>query len=342
MFLGRQWLGGGGGGGQEILDTPLSNFDIIGVPTQAWSSGFFSGFFCCENVVPSCLLSIFCPCLVFSQVIVRAQIPLFIGIKNSIDIFRGKSGFGAFIDYFNVSVILSVTLLLLITLVELSSLWKTFFSLLLIIVFLQFASASGHLRTAFKEKYQLPGLFPPGSEVFDMFCDIPVSVCCMPCSLSQMMRHLFQYDTLDTPLGLYMSDPSSLPPLRPTPTDEEASIAGMGGGIVSRPARADTAGLFWQYDTRHPDRSDQSGTAHRQEELRRRQEAQLFSTSATPIPSAPLSSSRPATSPIPSISADPVPTTAIPYTPYTPYTVMQEPRVSDGDVYNADGSRAQR
>lgn len=237
MFLGRQWLGGGGGGGQEILDTPLSNFDIIGVPTQAWSSGFFSGFFCCENVVPSCLLSIFCPCLVFSQVIVRAQIPLFIGIKNSIDIFRGKSGFGAFIDYFNVSVILSVTLLLLITLVELSSLWKTFFSLLLIIVFLQFASASGHLRTAFKEKYQLPGtslcafnphspallsplssarlvpcspstfyplflityhlspstyriyssgLFPPGSEVFDMFCDIPVSVCCMPCSLSQV------------------------------------------------------------------------------------------------------------------------------------------------------------
>lgn len=54
-----------------------------------------------------------------------------------------------------------------------------------------------------------------------------------------MARHVFQYDHMDAPLGLYFSDPSILPPLRPTAEQQEQAI----GGIFERPAVADLAGL---------------------------------------------------------------------------------------------------
>jgi hypothetical protein len=83
-----------------------------------------------------------------------------------------------------------------------------------------------------------------------------------------MARHVFQYDRMDT-LGLYFSDPSGLPPLRPL--DDEAA----GGDIFQRPARADTAGLHWANQQRHPGVRDNSGAAHRQQDLLQRQVQQL-------------------------------------------------------------------
>jgi len=57
--------------GQENLDRPASNFDVAGIPTGQWSSGLFE---CYKNIVPSCLLSFLCPCVMLAQVIVRAQV----------------------------------------------------------------------------------------------------------------------------------------------------------------------------------------------------------------------------------------------------------------------------
>ena len=86
-----------------------------------------------------------------------------------------------------------------------------------------------------------------------------------------MARHVFQYDKMDTKLGLFVSDPSTLPPLRPTDIE-----TGHGTGTpYERPARADTAGLTWTYDGAHPDARDNTGAAHRQQEIYERQQAQM-------------------------------------------------------------------
>ena len=73
-------------GGLQELDTPLNNFDVagnytiefdlfvlnlvnfvLGIPSGGeFSSGLFG---CFENIVPSCILSFFCPCIMFAQVI---------------------------------------------------------------------------------------------------------------------------------------------------------------------------------------------------------------------------------------------------------------------------------
>jgi len=56
-----------------------------------------------------------------------------------------------------------------------------------------------------------------------------------------MLRHVFQYDKMDTPPGLFLGDPSSLPPLRASPEQLE-------GGQFERPRTADEAGLSWTDD----------------------------------------------------------------------------------------------
>lgn len=101
--------------------------------------------------------------------------------------------------------------------------------------------------------------------------------------LLQMARHVFQYDKMDTDVGLYMSDPSALPPLRPT--EEQAS--GAQQGAFERPAIADEAGL-----QRHRGPHPNSGAAHRQQAIERRQREEMLRDSATPTtatvgPSAP-------------------------------------------------------
>eukprot|EP01037_Dinobryon_pediforme_P048103 gene48103-62853_t len=59
-----------------------------------------------------------------------------------------------------------------------------------------------------------------------------------------MARHVFQYERISPPLGLFLGDPSALPPLGDAP-GQVASISSAGG---ERPLRADTAGLIWTVD----------------------------------------------------------------------------------------------
>lgn len=101
-----------------------------------------------------------------------------------------------------------------------------------------------------------------------------------------MARHVFQYDRMDRPLGLFLGDPYHLPPL--PPLDEEI----MGGTNFERPLRADEAGLgiYEQENLRR-----HTGAAHRQQEILAQQRQQVFRTqnnaapvvvSATPVPAA--------------------------------------------------------
>ncbi|RYY73251.1 hypothetical protein EON63_20115 [archaeon] len=140
----------GGNEGEEALDRPITNFDVIGIPTGAWSSGFFA---CHENILPSCLLSFFCPCVQWSQVVVRAQIPLLIGLKNSFPCSRQHSGYGMFIEFFFWSVCIAIGLILVLVFVKISShILLVFLGLVIAVVVLVLAFLVGHSRTAFKEK----------------------------------------------------------------------------------------------------------------------------------------------------------------------------------------------
>ena len=97
-----------------------------------------------------------------------------------------------------------------------------------------------------------------------------------------MSRHVFQYDRLDTPLGIFFSDPSILPPLRPL--DSETS------SVFVRPARADQAGLHWTTDAAHPLAQDNRGRAHREQGLVRDQVQQLRGSSAPTATATPVGS----------------------------------------------------
>lgn len=134
---------------QENLDRPFSNFDIAGVPTKQWSSGFFEFY---QNLVPSCLLSCFCPCLLFAQVVIRAQIPFFIALKNSFSCIRGVSGCGFFFDIFLWLIVLIAGSIFLVFSVKLPAIVKYFFALLGLICIMMFLFINGHLRTAFRMK----------------------------------------------------------------------------------------------------------------------------------------------------------------------------------------------
>lgn len=59
------FLYGPGAHGDEYLDRPPSNFDVGGIPQGKWSSGLFA---CHQNIMPSCFMSFFCPCIMFGQV----------------------------------------------------------------------------------------------------------------------------------------------------------------------------------------------------------------------------------------------------------------------------------
>lgn len=142
---------GGHNGGPEQLDRPVTNFDTIGVPTKEWSSGFFS---CFQNIMPSCVMSFLCPCVMFGQVVIRAQIPIFISLKNSFT-FCGPqtSGYGKCVDYFFWTLVLGAGLIALLLLVELeSSLLVTFLVIMTIVVLAPFIYLNGILRNAFREK----------------------------------------------------------------------------------------------------------------------------------------------------------------------------------------------
>lgn len=140
----------GGPTGQERLDQPLSNFDIIGIPTGTWSTHLFA---CWENIVPSCVVSFCCPCIMWAQIAIRAQIPLFIGIKNSCAWGRSRTGYGIFVDVFFWT--LAISLMCIIVAATVSAVSYSLRYLLYVIgiaLLCGFAFVIGHTRTAFRDK----------------------------------------------------------------------------------------------------------------------------------------------------------------------------------------------
>lgn len=139
----------GGPEGQEALDQPITNFDVIGIPTGRWSSSLLA---CFDNLAPSCIMSCFFPCIQWGQVVVRAQIPLLIGLKNSLPCWRGNSGYGLFVEYFFWSAMLTAGLILLAILVHLQKVWLAVVVIALLVAGGALLVLLGHTRTAFKEK----------------------------------------------------------------------------------------------------------------------------------------------------------------------------------------------
>lgn len=136
--------------GSENVDRPLSNFDVIGIPTGRWSSHFCA---CYENLFPSCFLSFFCPCIMWGQVVVRSQIPMLIGLKNAIACFRGRSGYGLFVDYYFWSFLISISLIIVLTMVHIQSQsLKYFIGIIIIIVLGSVLILTGLSLSAFREK----------------------------------------------------------------------------------------------------------------------------------------------------------------------------------------------
>ncbi len=135
----------------EILDRPISNFDVIGVPSGGdWSSSLLA---CHENIIPSCIMSFCCPCILWAQIVVRAQIPYFIALKNGFPCLRNISGYGYFVDYFIWSLIITAVLIvILISIPNLSFGIKGFIILLIILVFGTLWYNIAHTRSAFREK----------------------------------------------------------------------------------------------------------------------------------------------------------------------------------------------
>lgn len=89
----------------------------------------------------------------WGQIVVRAQIPLLIGIKNSFAFFRGQSGYGLFVDYYGWSWALSLALILILTLLDIqSSILKYFLILLLVVILGSVLFLTGMSLTAFREK----------------------------------------------------------------------------------------------------------------------------------------------------------------------------------------------
>lgn len=141
----------GSGPTEELLDRPLSNFDVLGIPTGAWSSGLLE---CHQNIVPSCVLSFFCPCVMWAQIVVRAQIPLLISTKNAIHQLRSNSGYGAFVEFFFWTALVSIALLIVILVLhgEMPSIVTTLLGILLIGTGGGLIYVLAHTRTAFREK----------------------------------------------------------------------------------------------------------------------------------------------------------------------------------------------
>lgn len=81
------------------------------------------------------------------------QNPFYLGLKNSLVFLRGQSGYGFFIDYFMVSMMVSIGLIIIMLVV--TSLYYglvIFFSLIVISLLGTLIFLLGNTRTAFREK----------------------------------------------------------------------------------------------------------------------------------------------------------------------------------------------
>ena len=101
-------------------------------------------------------------------------------------------------------------------------------------------------------RYSLPSVLPAGCGVWAALFDSILSVICFPCSLAQMSRHIFQYNRWNPSIGLFIGDPTKLPPLE---------------AVIDRPVLADEAGLAWTDNRRLPGAIDYSGAAARRDML---------------------------------------------------------------------------
>mmetsp|Transcript_16774 Transcript_16774/g.25207 ORF Transcript_16774/g.25207 Transcript_16774/m.25207 type:complete len:304 (+) Transcript_16774:54-965(+) len=222
--------------GTETLDRPTNNYDMAGVPRGHWSSGLFG---CLENIVPSCILAFCCTPVLWSQVAIRSQIPALVDLKNYSHISRRTSGYHCLVDLYVLFMVVGLLFLALCVIFWGVPYVGYLFLLLTLFTLAPFYYILGHLRTAFRMKYSIPGYFPEGAEAWDCVLDVVIGIFCHPCSLSQMARHVFQYQRWDPEIGLFLGDPSTLPPLE---------------GDFRRPPEADNAGLAWINDTPLPGR----------------------------------------------------------------------------------------
>lgn len=90
----------------------------------------------------------------WAQIVVRSQIPLLIGLKNTLECMRTHSGYGAFIDYFMGSVIISVGLIIILVVLAsiLPSAITILFSIIVIVILGTLLYLLQHTRRAFREK----------------------------------------------------------------------------------------------------------------------------------------------------------------------------------------------
>lgn len=176
-------LYGGGGQSEENLDRPRNNFDVAGVPTHQWHSSLFDFHL---NIIPSCLISWFCPIVGLAQIIIRAQIPLLIICKNAVSSFRRRSGYSIFISFFFALFSLIVVLIIILLKASLNKSIRLAILFVTIVVVLFTIWIIGHIRTAFKMKYQIPSQLLDGCGFFDMMIDLLIANICLPCSIAQV------------------------------------------------------------------------------------------------------------------------------------------------------------
>jgi hypothetical protein len=142
--------------GQENLDRPPSNYDVAGIPTGSWEdnkSECFSLLSLHKNILPSCFFSFFCPCLMWAQIVVRAQIPLLIALKNSIRKLRRVSGYGFFVTLSTCAALAAAALLVTLLLARSISFSARSFLLFFVILILGgLLYLFSHTRVAFKAK----------------------------------------------------------------------------------------------------------------------------------------------------------------------------------------------
>lgn len=90
----------------------------------------------------------------WAQIVVRAQIPLLIGLKNTFKCMQTHTGYGAFIDYFMISAtVVIVFIILLVALAStLSNSVRAFFFIVAVSVGATLIYLLQNTRRAFREK----------------------------------------------------------------------------------------------------------------------------------------------------------------------------------------------
>lgn len=134
----------------------------------------------------------------FGQLVVRAQIPLYISLKNQFSGPDRTSGYCFFLWLYLFCMGLFAAAIILVSLYWNASA-NVQYAHAGLLVFLGIAFAcmitlGGHLRFAFRRKYDIPDICGEGWGNFSILYDCLIGgILCVPCSFAQMARHVFQY-----------------------------------------------------------------------------------------------------------------------------------------------------